>query len=113
MRRLLAIAFSLFLAGDALAFSGFDEIRVTALPKEARAMLSLIKAGGPFKHPKDGVAFHNRERRLPVRNRGYYREYTVPTPGVRDRGARRIIAGESGEYYYTEDHYRTFHRILE
>jgi ribonuclease T1 len=113
VRRLLAVALSLFLATDALAFSGFDEIQVAALPKEAKAVLVLIKAGGPFKYSKDGAAFNNRERRLPVRHRGYYREYTVHTPGARDRGGRRIIAGESGEYYYTEDHYRTFRRILE
>ena len=69
-----------------------------ALPAEARQTLALIKRGGPFPYPKDGAAFGNRERLLPQRERGYYREYTVTTPGARDRGARRIIAGRRGEY---------------
>jgi ribonuclease T1 len=91
------------------------------LPREARDTLALIRRGGPFPYRKDGTVFHNRERRLPPQPRGYYREYTVPTPGSRDRGARRIVAGAgprgdpatSGEYYYTDDHYETFRRILE
>jgi len=57
--------------------------------------------------------FSNRESQLPKRNRGYYREYTVKTPGAKDRGARRIVAGVPGEYYYTDDHYKTFRRIIE
>lgn len=73
----------------------------------------LIKQGGPFPYKRDGVVFSNRERRLPSRPSGYYREYTVPTPGARDRGARRIVAGTEGEYYYTDDHYNTFRRIRE
>ena len=75
----------------------------------------LIERGGPFPSRRDGVIFGNFERRLPIRQRGYYHEYTVPTPGARTRGARRIIAGDTshGEYYYTEDHYRTFWRIRE
>lgn len=92
------------------------------LPPEARQTLQLIQRGGPFPYPqKDGSPFGNFERQLPAQARGYYREYTVPTPGSRDRGARRIIAGEglrgnvaiSGEYYYTDDHYRSFRRIRE
>jgi ribonuclease T1 len=83
------------------------------LPKEARATVGLIKKGGPFPYQRDGSVFGNFERRLPLKERGYYREYTVPTPGSRDRGARRIVAGRNGEYYYTGDHYRTFHRIRE
>ena len=62
---------------------------------------------------RDGIAFGNREGRLPKHERGYYREFTVKTPGSRDRGARRIVAGRSGEYYYSDDHYQTFRRILE
>lgn len=81
------------------------------LPREARETLRLIKRGGPFPYARDGSIFNNFERHLPIRKRGYYREYTVPTPGRRDRGARRIVAGENGEYYYTEDHYRTFRRV--
>ncbi len=92
------------------------------LPAEAQRTLTLIKRGGPFPYPhKDGSVFGNFERRLPPQARGYYREYTVPTPGSRDRGPRRIVAGRgkdrdvatSGEYYYTGDHYRTFRRIRE
>jgi ribonuclease T1 len=88
-------------------------VQVDDLPREARETLELIKQGGPFPYKRDGVVFANRERRLPVQSGDYYREYTVPTPGARDRGARRIIAGESGEYYYTGDHYKTFRRIRE
>ena len=91
------------------------EIAVSQLPREARDTLALIRLGGPFPYAKDGTAFFNRERLLPLQPRRYYREYTVPTPGNRDRGARRIIAGGdprwSGEYYYTQDHYRSFRRI--
>lgn len=89
------------------------EIPVGNLPKEARATLALVKQGGPFPNRKDGSTFGNREKHLPVKARGYYREYTVPTPGARDRGARRIVAGRDGEYYYTDDHYNSFRRIRE
>jgi ribonuclease T1 len=89
------------------------EIGIQELPIEARATLALIKAGGPFPYAQDGGVFSNREKLLPLQRRGYYREYTVRTPGVRDRGARRIVAGSGGEYYYTADHYRSFQRILE
>lgn len=83
------------------------------LPPEATATLALIGAGGPFPYRKDGSVFQNRERMLPDKPRGYYREYTVPTPGSRDRGARRIVAGGQPPeiYYYTGDHYRSFRRI--
>ena len=82
---------------------------------------ALIKAGGPFPYARDGSVFGNREKLLPPRSRGYYREYTVKTPGARDRGARRIVAAAgtpgdvrtSGEYYYTGDHYNSFRRIRE
>ena len=89
------------------------EIPVARLPKEARDTLALIKKGGPFPYAKDGAVFGNREARLPKRNRGYYHEYTVKTPGERTRGARRIIAGRAAEYWYTDDHYVTFRRIRE
>lgn len=83
------------------------------LPREARDTLRAIKNGGPFAYPRDGVVFGNFERILPKRPRGYYHEYTVKTPGTHGRGARRIISGGTGEYYYTADHYQTFTRILE
>lgn len=98
--------------GAALAFSG-GEMRVADLPPEARESLMLIQRGGPFPYRKDGSVFSNREALLPKRERGYYREYTVRTPGARDRGARRIVAGAGGEYFYTDDHYRSFKRIRE
>ncbi|MFN3594122.1 MAG: ribonuclease domain-containing protein [Thiobacillaceae bacterium] len=90
-----------------------DEIHVSQLPPEGRATLALIKRGGPFVYARDGIVFHNREGRLPARPRGYYREYTVPTLGLAHRGARRIVAGRDGDYWYTDDHYRTFKRIRE
>jgi ribonuclease T1 len=96
---------------SALALS--DEITVKQLPPEARQTLALVKAGGPFPYAQDGITFQNREKLLPRRERGYYREYTVKTPGARDRGARRIVAGRGGEFYYTDDHYRSFRRIIE
>ena len=89
-----------------------DEVRVAQLPPEARTTLELIKAGGPFPYRQDGRIFSNREKRLPLKARGYYREYTVRTPGARDRGARRIVAGGAGDSYYTDDHYRSFRRIV-
>jgi ribonuclease T1 len=110
MRR-LAVLLLLF-ALQAAAFAP-GEVALGQLPADARATLSLIKAGGPFPQQQDGGTFGNREKLLPQRDRGYYREYTVPTPGARDRGARRIIAGRGGEFYYTADHYRTFQRIRE
>jgi ribonuclease T1 len=83
------------------------------LPPEAIATLQAIEAGGPFPYDRDGTVFQNREGLLPQRPRGYYREYTVETPGSRDRGARRIVTGGDPPevYYYTDDHYRSFRRI--
>jgi ribonuclease T1 len=96
-------------------------IRVAELPPEGRRVLAAIRAGGPYAFARDGVTFGNRERLLPQRARGYYAEYTVPTPGEKTRGARRIIAGRgdtgdfrtSNEYYYTNDHYQSFRRIVQ
>ena len=101
------------LACAASAFALSNEISSNALPAEARHTVALIKAGGPFPYTRDGSVFGNREGLLPRRERGYYREYTVKTPGARDRGARRIVTGTPGEYYYTDDHYRSFKRIIE
>ena len=92
---------------------GLLVIYVDQLPREARDTLRLIERGGPFPYDKDGVVFQNREGILPERQRGYYHEYTVITPGERDRGARRIVTGSRGELYYTDDHYDSFKRILE
>jgi guanyl-specific ribonuclease Sa len=79
-----------------------------ALPAEAGQVWTTISTGGRLAYPKDGTTFGNVERRLPQRARGYYREYTVPTPGSRDRGARRLVTGERREVYYTGDHYDSF-----
>jgi ribonuclease T1 len=92
---------------------GLPTIPISDLPSEARQTLKVIGQGGPFPYPKDGITFGNRERRLPPQRKGYYREYTVKTPHSRDRGARRIIAGSPGEFYYTDDHYNTFKLIKE
>ena len=83
------------------------------LPAEARATLRAIKQGGPFAYDRDGVVFGNYERILPEHSRGYYHEYTVKTPGVSNRGVRRIVCGPPVECYYTADHYQTFKRIRE
>jgi len=94
------------------ARSGLPWVAVADLPPQARDTLALIDAGGPFPYPgKDGSTFGNLERLLPVEQRGYYAEYTVATPGSRDRGARRIITGDGGELYWTADHYQHFERI--
>jgi ribonuclease T1 len=95
------------------AFGFQKEVAVRSLPPEARQTLALIKANGPFPYRQDGKTFGNREKRLPMRAHGYYREYTVKTPGAKDRAARRIVAGNGGEFYYTDDHYRSFRRIRE
>lgn len=106
----LAISASIGLARENVAV---DWVLLADLPVEARQTLRLIKEDGPFPYSRDGITFGNYEKRLPLRQRGYYREYTVKTPGVRHRGARRIIAGSQAEFYYTADHYRTFQRIRE
>lgn len=94
-----------------------ETIALQALPDEARQTHRLIYAGGPFPYAKDGIVFGNRERRLPPRARGWYREYTVVTPGARDRGARRIVCGGQPPTrpevcWYTADHYTSFKRIV-
>ena len=99
-----------------------EQVALADLPPEAAQTLRLIRSGGPFPYPhKDGSIFGNFEKQLPAQPRGYYREYTVPTPGARDRGARRIVTGGNppevfyytAEYYYTPNHYRSFARIRE
>jgi ribonuclease T1 len=93
-------------------------VALAALPAEAQQAEKLIRRGGPFAYAKDGSVFGNRERLLPTNARGYYREYTVKTPGARDRGARRIVCGGSqptkpDACYYTSDHYASFARIVQ
>jgi len=93
-------------------------VALAALPQEARHTEQLIRSGGPFPHAKDGAVFGNRERMLPRQPRGFYREYTVKTPGSRDRGARRIVCGGQDARapqacYYSADHYSTFKRIVQ
>ena len=87
--------------------------RPSFLPPEATATLAAIARSGPFAYRQDGVVFGNYEHRLPPQPRGYYHEYTVPTPGARNRGARRIITGGTppAVYYYTDNHYRSFRRF--
>ena len=93
------------------------EIAVADLPKEGREVLAQIHEGGPFRYDRDGVVFGNREHLLPARKRGYYHEYTVRTPGAKNRGARRVICGgpktTPDACYYTDDHYQSFKRIRE
>jgi len=113
MRALVALG--LLAVFSAFAFA--PEVALEALPVEARQTLSRIEAGGPFPYKQDGRVFGNRERLLPDRKRGYYHEYTVATPGVRTRGARRIVCGGPRKApevcYYTDDHYASFRRIRE
>ncbi|MEU9894442.1 ribonuclease domain-containing protein [Streptomyces phaeochromogenes] len=91
---------------------GMETIEEARLPAEARRTLDLIDEGGPFPYAKDGSVFGNFERELPRHERGYYHEYTVRTPGERDRGARRIVTGQGDEVYYTDDHYNSFRAVL-
>jgi ribonuclease T1 len=88
-------------------------VREIDLPEQARETLALIRQGGPHPFARDGAVFANREGRLPPAPRGTYREYTVKTPGRRDRGARRIIAAPDSQFWYTADHYRSFTRIVQ
>jgi ribonuclease T1 len=92
--------------------SASGEVALSSLPAQVATTVGLIESGGPFPYPRnDGVVFHNNEHRLPPEPDGYYHEYTVPTPGSPDRGARRVITGAPGEFWYTGDHYETFQRV--
>ena len=114
-----AAAFELSVAGvnlDAAASPAVGTVSLAALPAQAQQTERLIRAGGPFSYEKDGIVFGNREQILPRQPRGFYREYTVLTPGSSDRGARRIVCGgikprEPEACFYTEDHYASFRRI--
>jgi ribonuclease T1 len=116
----LVLAAAFFIAPPAAARTAPDapaEIALADLPKEAHEVLARIRAGGPFHYDRDGVVFGNREHQLPAKPRGYYHEYTVRTPGAKNRGARRIVCGgppaTPDACYYTGDHYRSFQRIRE
>ncbi len=93
-------------------FSDLGIVTIDDLPAEADTTLDLIASGGPYPFARDDAIFQNRERLLPLRPDGHYREYTVITPGEDDRGARRIVAGADGELYYTDDHYASFREIV-
>jgi len=113
----LVVAFGATLSHAQPAARPPQEIAAASLPREARETLVLIRSGGPFPYERDGVRFGNRERLLPPRPHDYYREYTVPTPGARTRGARRIVCGGPPRApqacWYTADHYQSFARIKE
>ena len=129
--RIVALLLALFLAAPLASAAASPvqggelaagrQIRAADLPAEARQTLELIRRGGPYPHKQDGVVFGNRERLLPLQPRGYYREFTVRTPGARDRGARRLVAGTGSggdvkttdEFWYTDDHYASFRRVVE
>jgi ribonuclease T1 len=102
---------------DGMSWGGAAAVHVTELPRQGRETYELIRLGGPFPYDKDGAVFGNRERLLPIERRGYYREYTVKTPGSRDRGARRIVCGGPARVphacFYTADHYASFRKIVE
>jgi ribonuclease T1 len=92
--------------------SGLPIVLYQDLPKQAKDTIRLIDRGGPFPFSRDGITFQNREQILPQKTNGYYREYTVITPGSSDRGARRIVEGENGELFYTDDHYESFREVI-
>ena len=113
-----AFAAALFMPPAGARTSGLvPDVALTDLPPEAREVDALIRKGGPFRYDRDGIVFGNREKILPPEPRGYYHEYTVHTPGVSSRGARRIICGgpprQPDACWYTSDHYRSFRRIRE
>lgn len=99
-------------APPAARASDLPTIAYDELPPEAHDTIALIEQGGPFPYSRDGITFQNRERLLPRQPEGYYREYTVITPGIDHRGARRIVTGEAAEMYYTDDHYESFREIV-
>ncbi|WP_435743919.1 ribonuclease domain-containing protein [Nocardioides sp. SYSU DS0663] len=92
--------------------SGLPTVLLDELPPEARRTVQRIEEGGPFPEDEDGTVFHNYEDLLPDRDDGYYREYTVPTPGLGHRGPRRIVEGAPGEWYWTADHYASFAEVV-
>jgi ribonuclease T1 len=115
---LLSLTPEAALAKGPASFQRADSVFVSQLPPQGQSMVALIYQGGPFRYDKDGSVFGNRERLLPNKDRGYYREYTVKTPGERTRGARRIVCGglkptTPDACYYTDDHYASFRKIVQ
>jgi ribonuclease T1 len=112
----LGTAFAARAVPEASAASSLPSIALAELPPQGQDVYAKIVQGATFAHEKDGSVFGNRERQLPVYKRGYYREYTVRTPGVRNRGARRLICGGVQQLpdvcYYTEDHYASFRKVV-
>ena len=112
-----ALLVALALAAPACARTSEATVAAAELPREARATLANVRAGPPYPYERDGIVFGNREGHLPAKARGYYREYTVKTPGVRTRGARRIVCGgkpaSPDACWYSDDHYQSFRRIVE
>ena len=117
--RILTVAAAVLVTGAVQAKEPvIGTVALAQLPVQAQTTHRLVLSGGPFTHRKDGSVFGNRERALPAEPRGYYHEYTVETPGSRDRGARRIVCGGARPTspqacYYTGDHYATFRRIVQ
>ncbi len=93
--------------------TGLRTVQVSALPAEAVHTLELIAAGGPYPYSKDGITFQNREGVLPRQSGGFYQEFTVVTPSSSDRGARRIVTGQDGSRFYTDDHYTSFREVIQ
>jgi ribonuclease T1 len=103
---------------SSLPGSAVTSVAYAGLPVQGREVMTQIRQGGPFRYEKDGTVFGNRERLLPGQKRGYYREYTVPTPGLNHRGAKRIVCGGQrprapDDCFYTEDHYSSFRLIVQ
>ena len=97
---------------SSVGVSGLPTVDLADLPPEAQVTYSTIQRGGPFPYPQDGATFGNREGLLPTKDGGWYREYTVRTPGSDDRGARRFVVGQDAVFFYTDDHYDSFSEVL-
>ena len=117
LTRSLGLLVFLWACSFAQAKNELEQVRLAQLPAEVAQTLHLIRQGGPFPFPRDGIVFGNYERQLPKQKRGFYREYTVITPGLKNRGARRLVLGgepsSSKLIYYSDDHYQSFRLILE
>ena len=99
-------------SGTARSVSGLPTMPADDLPPEAESVLEAVATDGPYDYPQDGQTFQNRERILPAQPLGFYREFTVETPGSSDRGARRLVVGSDGVAFYTSDHYQSFREVI-